>query len=76
MNEDTLKGQWLQLKGRIRERWGKLTDDDLDEIKGNSEVLIGKLQERYGRSNEQAEKDLERWLEEERLTYSAPPPKR
>ena len=48
MNQDTLQGQWTQLKGRLREQWGKLTDDDLDKIEGRSEQLIGRLQERYG----------------------------
>ena len=66
MNRDTLKGQWLQLKGKVREQWGKLTDDDLDQLQGNSEMLIGKIQERYGRTREQAEKDLDRWLENQR----------
>ena len=48
MNQDVLKGKWMQLKGEVRKQWGKLTDDDLDQIQGNSEKLVGKLQERYG----------------------------
>src|SRR5204863_6034200 len=48
MNADTLKGQWHQVKGEIKTQWGKLTDNDLDQIAGQSEKLIGKLQERYG----------------------------
>jgi uncharacterized protein YjbJ (UPF0337 family) len=59
MNRDTIKGQWMQLKGKIKQQWGKLTDDDLTEIEGNSEMLIGKLQERYGYTREQAERELE-----------------
>ncbi len=43
MNEDTLKGQWTQLKGHIREQWGKLTDDDVDQIQGKSEQLVGRV---------------------------------
>ncbi len=62
MNRDTLEGQWTQLKGTIREQWGKLTDDDVDQMQGNAEQLIGKLQERYGRTREQAEQDVDRWL--------------
>jgi uncharacterized protein YjbJ (UPF0337 family) len=62
MNRDILKGQWTQLKGKIREQWGKLTDDEIDQMQGNSEQLIGKLQERYGRTREQAEQELDRWL--------------
>ena len=61
MNRDTLKGQWTQLKGKVREQWGKLTDDDLDKAQGNAEVLIGKIQERYGRNREEAEREFDRW---------------
>lgn len=65
MNTDTFKGQWNQLKGRVRRQWGKLTDDDVDQIQGNAEILIGKLQERYGRSKDEAQRDLDRFLEED-----------
>jgi uncharacterized protein YjbJ (UPF0337 family) len=61
MNRDTLKGQWTQLKGQLRKQWGKLTDDEVDQIQGNAEILMGKLQERYGYSREQAEQEIERW---------------
>ena len=61
MNKDTLKGQWMQLKGQMRKQWGKLTDDEVDQIHGDAEILYGKLQERYGYSREQAESELERW---------------
>ncbi len=60
MNRDTLKGQWTQVKGKIREQWGRLTDDDLDKIQRNYEMLLGRLQELYGRSREETEKDLDR----------------
>jgi uncharacterized protein YjbJ (UPF0337 family) len=62
MNEDTLKGQWMQLKGRIREQWGKLTDDDVDQIQGKSEQLIGKLQSRYGMAKDEAERQFDSWM--------------
>jgi len=65
MNQDILKGQWQQMRGKIRKQWGKLTDDDLDMIQGNQEILIGKLQERYGRKREEIEKELKVWLEAE-----------
>ena len=61
MNEDTLKGQWTQLKGQVREQWGKLTSDDVDEVQGRSEQLIGKLQERYGMARDEAERQLNSW---------------
>jgi uncharacterized protein YjbJ (UPF0337 family) len=58
MNADTLKGQWHQLKGEIKTQWGKLTDNDLDQIAGQSEKLIGKLQERYGYARDRAEREV------------------
>jgi uncharacterized protein YjbJ (UPF0337 family) len=63
MNEDILEGQWTQLKGRLRKQWGRLTDDDIDQIKGNRDILLGKLQERYGRNREENEREVETWLE-------------
>jgi len=70
MNEDILKGQWKQIKGKVRQQWGKLTDDDLAAIKGDRDVLAGKIQEYYGRTREQAEEDLDRFLEAEKESYS------
>jgi uncharacterized protein YjbJ (UPF0337 family) len=67
MNEDTLKGQWKQLKGQIQIQWGRLTNDDIDQIQGNRDILLGKLQEYYGKSREESERDLERWLEASRV---------
>jgi len=61
MNADQFEGQWKQLKGKMREKWGKLTDGDWDQIAGRKEQLVGKLQERYGYSREQAEHDLDDW---------------
>jgi len=58
MNNDTLKGQWHQVKGEIKSQWGKLTDSDLDQIEGESEKLVGKLQERYGYARDRAEQEL------------------
>ena len=66
MNKDTLKGEWKELKGKVRQQWGKLTDDDLQQIQGDREILLGKLQKVYGRSREEAEKDYEHWLEGQR----------
>jgi uncharacterized protein YjbJ (UPF0337 family) len=62
MNPDVLKGRWNQLKGDIRSKWGKITDDDLMQIQGDTQKMIGKLQERYGLKREQAEKDLTEFL--------------
>ncbi|MFS6749760.1 CsbD family protein [Staphylococcus aureus] len=59
MNEDRIKGQWKQLHGKLKARWGKLTDDDLKVADGNSEYLAGKIQERYGIAKDEAQKQLE-----------------
>ena len=61
MNSDQLKGMWKQLKGSVKERWGKLTDDDLEVIDGKHEQLIGKVQEKYGVARELAQKQVEDW---------------
>jgi len=58
MNKDIFKGKWTQMKGGIRKQWGKMTDDDVDQIQGDAEKFIGKLQERYGYGREQAEKEM------------------
>ncbi len=62
MNEDVLKGQWTQLKGKVREKWGKLTNDDIDVIEGKRTELSGRLQERYGYAKDEAEKNIDTWL--------------
>lgn len=62
MNADILKGKWQQLKGEARVQWAKLTDDDLDQIEGNSEKMVGKLQERYGYAKDQAQRELDNFL--------------
>jgi len=62
MNEDTLKGQWTHLKGRVHEKWGKLTNDDLETIQGRSEQLIGRVQERYGVVRAEAERQVKDWM--------------
>ncbi len=62
MNKDILKGKWLQVKGDVRQWWGKMTDDDVDQIQGDVEKFIGKLQELYGYGREQAEKELNDFL--------------
>ena len=62
MNLDVLKGKWKQLKGEAKTQWGKLTDDDLDQIEGNTEKLVGKVQERYGYGREQAEREVDQWI--------------
>jgi uncharacterized protein YjbJ (UPF0337 family) len=62
MNDDVLKGQWKQLRGRIREKWGQLTDDELDMIQGRKDILVGKIQERYGYTRDEAAQEVDRFL--------------
>jgi uncharacterized protein YjbJ (UPF0337 family) len=59
MNWDQVEGKWKQYKGQVKEKWGKLTDDDLDVIDGRRQQLVGKLQERYGTAREVAEKQVD-----------------
>ena len=61
MNWDRVEGQWKQIKGKVVEQWGKLTDDDLDVISGKREQLAGRIQERYGVSRDEAEKQVDKW---------------
>ncbi len=66
MNVDILKGQWKQIKGGIKEKWGKLTDDDLEMIAGRREELAGRLQKIYGQSKD----EVERQIDDFEKTYS------
>jgi len=63
MNEQTMKGQWNQLKGELRKQWGKLTDDDVDVINGEYDKLVGRIQERYGRSREEAKREVDDYFD-------------
>jgi uncharacterized protein YjbJ (UPF0337 family) len=69
MNEDILQGKWGQLKGRVKEQWGKLTDDEIEQLDGKKDQLIGRVQERYGIARDQAERDVDNWLDNTAATY-------
>jgi uncharacterized protein YjbJ (UPF0337 family) len=62
MNADILKGKWKEMKGKVKEKWGKLTDDDVTQIEGKEEKLLGFLQKRYGYTKEQAEKEYDEFI--------------
>ena len=64
MNKDIFEGHWKDLKGKAKEKWGKLTDDDLTRIEGKKDQLLGLLQQRYGYNKERAEKELDVWQKE------------
>ena len=61
MNWDRAAGEWKQLKGKVKQKWAKLTDDDLTYIDGQRDQLLGRIQERYGIAKDQAEKQLKEW---------------
>jgi len=63
MNKGVLQGKWREMKGKIKEQWGKLTDDDLDRIEGKGEQLFGLLQQRYGYARDKAEEEYRRFTE-------------
>jgi len=64
MNKDILKGQWKQLRGRVKQAWGVFTDDELDQIDGRRDELVGKLQEKYGYSRMEAEQEVDRFVKD------------
>lgn len=63
MNWDQIEGKWEQVKGSARENWGKLTDDELQQAKGNREQFVGLIQERYGKAREEAEREVRTWMD-------------
>ncbi len=63
MNWDQVEGKWTTLKGKAQQRWGKLTEDDLQVIEGRREELIGRLQNRYGDNKEKLEKEVDAWMD-------------
>lgn len=64
MNRNRIEGTWDQVRGFVQKTWGKLTDDDLQQIEGNRKLLSGKIQERYGIAQEEAEAQIHRWNED------------
>jgi uncharacterized protein YjbJ (UPF0337 family) len=62
MDWNRIEGNWKQFKGQAKEKWGRLTDDDLDVVNGRQEQLQGKIQERYGLAKDQAKKDVDAWF--------------
>ncbi len=72
MNSDQFEGKWKQLKGSVKQRWGKLTDDDITTLSGKKDELVGKLQERYGITREQALKEADEWARASDSDLNAP----
>ena len=65
MNWDQIEGKWKQVKGSVKQKWSKLTDDDLDYIAGTRDKFVGRLQERYGFAKEDAQRSADEWLKEQ-----------
>ncbi len=63
VSKDILHGKWHELRGRVRQQWGKITEDDLGQLSGKTEELAGVLQQRYGYSKAQAKIEINKWLE-------------
>lgn len=63
MNNDRVKGNWKELKGKAQKNWGKLTNDEMDEMEGSREELVGKIQKAYGKSKDEAEKEVDAFLD-------------
>jgi uncharacterized protein YjbJ (UPF0337 family) len=61
MDWNRVEGSWKQVTGKVKEQWGKLTDDDLTQINGNREQLEGKIQERYGKAKDDVRRDVDDW---------------
>jgi uncharacterized protein YjbJ (UPF0337 family) len=66
MDWDRVEGNWKQVKGKVKEQWGKLTDDDLDVISGKRDQLEGKIQERYGYAKDHVKRDVDNWYGSQR----------
>ena len=63
MNWDRIEGNWKQLKGKIKEQWGELTDDDIDRVAGRRDQLAGQMQETYGIGKDEAERQIDEWAD-------------
>jgi uncharacterized protein YjbJ (UPF0337 family) len=66
MDWNRVEGNWKQAKGKVKEKWGQLTDDDLNVINGRRDQLEGKIQERYGLAKDQVRKDIDDWYATQR----------
>ena len=64
MNEDIFKGKWKELKGGVKEKWGKLTDDDITKVEGKTEKMVGVLQEKYGYSKDKAQEEYKKFMDD------------
>ena len=73
MNWDIIEGNWKQLKGEARQKWGKLTDSDWDQLAGKKDELVGKVQERYGITRDEAHAQADEWARTQKIADSTVP---
>ncbi len=71
MNEDIIKGKWKEIKGEVKQKWGKLTDDELIEVEGSEEKMVGLLQKKYGYAKDKAEEEYRGFMNR----HQNPPPR-
>ncbi|HEY5959014.1 MAG TPA: CsbD family protein [Polyangiaceae bacterium] len=64
MNWDLIEGKWKELRGNVRSKWGKLTDDDLETVAGKRDALVGRIQQRYGMNRDAAEAEVDGWIKQ------------
>ena len=69
VNQDIVQGKWQELKGQVKQQWGKLTDDDVQRLSGKTEELVGVLQQKYGYGKVQAEMEINRWVNDQDKTH-------
>jgi uncharacterized protein YjbJ (UPF0337 family) len=67
MNRDIVAGKWKEMKGRVKEQWGKLTDDEIDRVEGRAEQMVGLLQQRYGYTRDKAQEAYDHFLRDQEL---------
>jgi uncharacterized protein YjbJ (UPF0337 family) len=73
MNWDQIAGNWKELKGKLRSKWARLTDDDIENIAGKKDALLGRLQHRYGYHKERAQREIDTFLDEDPKTPRVTP---
>lgn len=64
LNTDVIQGKWKQIRGKVKQKWGELTDDDLDKVNGRVDQLVGLLQERYGYARDRAEREVDAFIKD------------
>jgi len=69
MNKEVFEGRWDEMRGQVKEWWGKLTDDDLERVRGKADQLIGVIQEKYGYTREHAEEEFNRRIHEAQVNF-------